>query len=175
MSAPPLTFQWDGEAMRPVGRYAKEADRHFVIGQTYRLEEATERSEISHRHEFAWLREAYANLPENVALHFDNEDQLRKFALIQTGWCEREEHVYPTKAEALRQAATIRRHKTEYCLVVVRDAIVTVLTARSQRTRGAGAMNKQDFNASKQAILEYVSGLIGVSPEGLTRNAGRAA
>jgi hypothetical protein len=175
MSAPPLLFRWDGEAMAPVGRFAREADRHFVIGQNYRLEEVSERSEISHKHEFAWLREAWANLPESAAQNFDNEDQLRKYALIQTGWCNREEHVYPSKAEAMRQAATIRRHKTDYCIVVVRGCIVTVLTARSQKMRGAGSMSARDFQKSKTDIMEYVAGMIGIPAETLNREAGKAA
>ena len=38
----PLAYQWDGEAMRPLRRFAKEADRQFVIGETYTLEELQE-------------------------------------------------------------------------------------------------------------------------------------
>lgn len=168
MSAPPILFQWEGDAMRPVGRFAREADRCFVIGQKYRLEEVSERSDISHKHEFAWLWEAYANLPEDVAIHFDDKDQLRKYALIQTGWCYREEHIYPSKAEAKRQAATIRQYKADYAIIIVSDCVVTVLTAKSQRQRGPGAMNKKDFQASKTAIIEYISNMIGVSAAELT-------
>ena len=41
MSAiPPLQFEWSGEAMVPV--YARLADRHYVIGQRYFLEEHRE-------------------------------------------------------------------------------------------------------------------------------------
>lgn len=173
--APPLWFRWSGSSFDPIGRFAKECDRHFVVGETYMLVEHMDRSGPSHRHEFAWLKEAYLNLPESVAADFDSEEHLRKHALIRTGWCNREEYVYPSKAEAARQAATIRKHKTEYCIVVVSDTLVTVMTAKSQRMRGAGAMNKADFQQSKSDIIEFVSKLIGVTPEELQRNAGRAA
>ena len=36
----PLRYQWDGEAMRPATRYwAREADKRFVVGETYTLDD----------------------------------------------------------------------------------------------------------------------------------------
>jgi hypothetical protein len=47
-------------------------------------------------------------------------------------------------------------------LVVVDDKVVTIAVARSQKTSGPGAMNKEEFQQSKDAVLDYVAGLIGV-------------
>ena len=174
-NAPPIPFRWTGSSFEPVGRFGKECDRHFVVGEIYRLVELEERSIASHRQEFAWLHDAWLSLPEEIAANFSSEDELRKHALIRTGWCHRVEHVYPSKAEALRQAATIRQHKGEYCIVVVRDTLVTVLTARSQKMRGTGAMKKDEFQRSKSDIMEFIGAMLGVTADDLQRNGGRAA
>src|SRR5690349_5837899 len=98
----PLIYQWDGEAMRIHPRQAKEADRRFTIGETYRLDEVLERSTASHNHEFAFLASAWQNLPER----FSNEpwaqsaEHLRKFALISCGFCSNETFVCNSRAEA---------------------------------------------------------------------------
>ncbi|HZH10599.1 MAG TPA: hypothetical protein VEZ24_09525 [Microvirga sp.] len=60
----------------------------------------------------------------------------------------------------------------EYSVVVVRGPIVVVRKPKSQSRR---AMGKEEFQQSKQAVLEIVSNMIGVQPEALTRNVGKAA
>ena len=54
----------------------------------------------------------------------------------------------------------------------VREAVVTVYTAKSQSLR---AMGKADFQASKDAVLGIVSEMVGTTPAELRREAGRAA
>jgi hypothetical protein len=61
-------FMWNGEAMVP--KRPKECDKRFVIGQTYWLDEVSERSWISHRHEFAFVKSAWDNLPPAIAETF---------------------------------------------------------------------------------------------------------
>lgn len=64
----PIVFDWNGEAMVP--RHPKRADREFVVGQCYSLIQQEERSSSSHRHEFAWLHEAWQSLPEHLTDRF---------------------------------------------------------------------------------------------------------
>lgn len=169
MSAPPLAFWWNGEAMLP--RQPRLADKHFVVGERYTLVEHNERSSASHAHYFAALTEAWSNLPEDQAERFPTSEHLRAFALIKTGFADSRQFVASSKAEALRLAAFMKP-SDDYALVTVKDAVVTVWTAKSQSYR---AMGKADFNASKQAVLDYVASLVGVKPGDLAENAARAA
>lgn len=171
MSAPPIPFEWTGSDFKPVGRFAKDCDRHFVVGERYILVVQEERSMTSHRHEFAWLREAWLNLPESLADQYPTAEHLRKKALVHTGYYTREDIVVPTRAEALRTAALLRRRE-EYAVVVVDGNVVSILTPKSQSLR---AMGKQEFQESKDKIMGWVSSLVGVSPEELQRNSGKAA
>jgi hypothetical protein len=171
MSAPPVLFQWTGEAMAPVGRFAKECDRLFVIGERYRLEEVCERSDASHRHEFAWLREAWNNLPESLADEFPTTEHLRKRALIQAGFYHEVVTDCGSNAAALR-VATLARGMDQFAYAVVRGPLCVVRTAESQSRR---TMGKARFQDSKTKIMEIVAELVGVAPETLNQNAERAA
>lgn len=168
----PLLFQWSGEAMVPASRHwAREADRQFVFGETYRLVEHQERSAATHGHYFAALSEAWQNLPEAVAERFPSAEHLRKFALIKTGYADSRQFVASSKAEARRLAAFMKT-PDEYVMVTVNEAVVTVWTAQSQSMR---AMGKKGFQESKQAVLDYVASLLGVNADQLSANAREAA
>lgn len=157
----PMYFQWSGEAMVP--RSARAADEAFVIGQFYRMAEVEERSEISHRHEFAFLREAWKSLPENLAPQYPSPEHLRKRALIASGWYDEQVVDAGSNVVAIRLAA-IARGYDEFALISVSDNLVIIRTAKSQSRK---AMNKQEWQASKTAVLEIVSEMIGVEPETL--------
>ena len=81
---PPMDYAWDGESMFP--RVPRLADKHFVVGLSYRLVPHEERSMAQHRYYFASINEAWKNLPEDLAERFATPDQLRKFALIKAGY-----------------------------------------------------------------------------------------
>ena len=89
---PPITFQWDGEAMAPMPRFAKTCDQEFVIGEYYKMDVQEERSWRSHKHYFAVLYEGWANLPEKYAMEpwAQSDKHLRRYALIKTGWHDSE-------------------------------------------------------------------------------------
>lgn len=72
--------------MEPAPGFKKRCDATFTIGARYVLAPREERSSASHRHEFAWLREAWMNLPEHLAEQFPTETHLRKRALIEAGY-----------------------------------------------------------------------------------------
>lgn len=165
-----LPFEWDGEAMKVRPGFQKQADRLFCIGETYRMAEVEERSDASHRHEFAWLREAWASLPENLAEHFPTPEHLRKRALIDAGYYHETIIDVGTSAGALR-VASYARGEDEFAAVVVRGPVVVIRKAKSQSRR---AMDKAEFQASKTAIMEIVAGILGVEVETLGQQA-RAA
>lgn len=167
----PILYAWTGTAMEPLKRFHNAVNALFVIGQVYNLEVIEERSSASHRHYFASLHDAWLNLPEDQAERFATSEHLRKFALIKTGFADSRQMVCSSKAEAIRFAAFVRPCD-EYALVTVAGQVVTIYTAQSQSTK---AMGKKRFQESKDAVLEYVSSLIGVDPRQLAHNAGKAA
>lgn len=169
MNIAPLTFTWDGEAMVP--KVPRLADKYFVVGEVYPLIVHEERSINSHRHYFASVHDAWQNLHEDYAADFATSEHLRKYALIKAGYCDRRSIVCASKAEAVRFGAFVKPID-EFAIVTVSEATVTVYTAQSQSMK---AMGKVDFQASKTAVLDIVSAMIGVKPAQLKHEAGRAA
>lgn len=167
----PITFTWDGESMVPLQRFRLACDRQFAVHETYPLIVHEARSTNSHNHYFASVVEAWRNLPEDTAENFATSEHLRKWCLIRAGFRDERSIVCASKAEAQRMAAFIKP-MDEFAVVVAREAVVTVYTAKSQSLR---AMGKADFQASKQAVLDILAGMIGVKPAVLTHEAGRAA
>jgi hypothetical protein len=169
----PILFEWNGEAMVPLRRFAKQCDREFVVHEVYRLEAVAERSMSSHNHEFAWLHDAWLSLPERYQFEpwAQSSEHLRKYALIRKGFCTTEQFACATRAEAMRLAA-ILRSDDEYCLVSVEGSIVSRFRALSQSKRSMGA---KQFQASKQSIIDFVASLLEIEPRDLEREAGRAA
>lgn len=159
INAPPQPFRWDGDAMVPLRPRA--ADRQYVIGQVYTLEEREDRSPAGHRAYFAAVNEIWRSLPDGVAEQFPTADALRKTALIATGWRDTVTEVCATNAEARRWAERIRQFVAPdtYPLITVSGCTVVVMTARSQAVR---AMNRADFQASSQAVLKYLAEALGV-------------
>jgi hypothetical protein len=170
MSAPPpLQFEWDGEAMRPL--HQNLADRHFVVGERYQLEVREDRSSASHRHYFSCIAEAHNNLPDHLVEQLPTSEHLRKYALIKTGHADRDSIVCASKAEALRVAAFVRP-MNEFAVVTLEGASVTVWTAKSQSIR---AMGKAAFEKSKSDVLDFVASLIGTDSATLQRHTNEAA
>ena len=165
----PQDYTWNGEAMIPKRPLA--ADRQFVVGETYRLDVIEERSVNTHHHYFAAVNEAWKNLPEGRMEEFQTPEHLRKKMLIVAGYRDERSIVCASKAEALRVAAFIKP-LDEYAIVIVRDNVVIHLTAKSQSYR---AMDKKTFQESKQAVLDHISAMIGVTAKQLEKNAGTAA
>lgn len=160
----PLPFWWDGEAMQVRKGFQRQADAQYVIGEGYRLAPIEDRSDISHNHEFAWLREAWASLPEALSGRFPNPAVLRKWALIQAGFCTVADHVCQFKTEAHRTAEILRAQTDDYAVVLIEGTVVRVLKAKSQSRK---AMDKAEFQASKTAVMEVIAGLLDVAPAAL--------
>ena len=159
----PVIFTWDGESMIPLARFAKLSDEQFVIGEKYKMEAIEARSVDSHNHYFACVNEAWLNLPESFADQFPTSEHLRKWVLIKAGFCDERSIVCASKAEAQRIAAFIKPMDT-YAVVIASEATIKAFTAQSQSMR---AMGKKDFQASKQAVFDILSGMIGVETKEL--------
>ncbi len=172
MTPPPIPCVWAEGVFRPLRNFHNVARAHYGEGECVTLEPHEERSEKSHSHEFAWLKDAWLSLPEHLAAEYPSPTHLRKRALIATGWCNVRDYVCASRAEANRLAATLKGELDEYTVVIVRNDVVRVCRAKSQ---ARNKMNAKDFQASKTAILEHVAGLLNITPETLTREAARAA
>lgn len=157
----PVLFNWDGEVMKPLR--PRDADREYVVGERYLMVPHYQRSQASHNHEFGWLNEAWMSLPEAMADDFPTAEHLRKFALIKAGYRDEHSIVCNSRAEALRVAAFIRPID-EFAIVTITGSTVTRYTAKSQSRKAMGA---KDFQASKEAIMGVVAGLIGVETKEL--------
>lgn len=173
MAAPlPILCGWDGESFTPASpHWARQADKYFVVGQTYPLEVREDRSSKSHNHYFAAIAEAWANLPESIAERFASPDHLRKWALIKAGYRDERSISCASKAEAARVAAFMRP-MDDYAVVVARGNVVVAWTAKSQSMR---AMPRGEFQKSKDAVLSVVAELIGTTADTLGKHARDAA
>lgn len=157
-TAPPLAFEWDGDAMVPLN--AKRADAFYTVGERYIMAPVSQRSDATHKHEFAWLREAWMSLPDDLAERFPTAEHLRKWALIRAGYSDSHTITCASKAEAIRVAAFIRPID-EFAVVTTNGATVTRFTAKSQSRRAMGA---KEFQDSKTKIMEVVARMLGVEP-----------
>lgn len=157
--------------MKPLQRFIRQCDKQFAVGSEYRLIEQEERSMASHRGYFAAVNEAWQNLPEDIADRYPTAEHLRKRALIKAGYCVEKQIAASSHEDALRIAAFIGG-LDEFAVVLVRDDVVKHYTAKSQSVR---SMTKEEFQESKNKVLDEISSLIGVSPDNLQQNAGRAA
>lgn len=171
MSAPPIPCIWTGEAFEPLRRFHNLAAASYGEGDVVDLVAVEQHSAKSRAHEFAWLREAWLNLPEKLADQFPSIEHLRKRALIEGGFYNETVLDAGSNAAALRAALFIRARE-EFTWVVVRGPLVVARTAKSQSMR---AMDKVEFQASKTAVLTIVSDMLGVPAKTLTREADRAA
>jgi len=158
----PLTYTWDGQAMVPVPRLAKIARERFEVGQRYQLEEVQDRDMIKHRRQFAFIKRAWENLPEQYASEpwAQSPDHLRRFALIKEGFANTETFTCGSKAEAMRWASQLRADN-EYAIVTVQGSTIYRFTAMSQSTRAMGA---KMFYESRAKVMAFIDNLLGLQP-----------
>lgn len=163
--APPILTRWTGESFVPANAPMRErCAKHFEAGETYRIEFKDERSGASHRHFFASVNEAWKNLPDALAHQFPTPDELRGYALIAAGFEDHFDLVGDVRAVAQALAREFQRQR-RYAIVVSRGNVHRLFVAKSQSAR---SMDRQTFQASKDAVLRYVADLIGLTPQQLT-------
>ena len=165
-----------GQSLVPDGNFAAAAlhDR-LGEGQVVFVDLDPERSAKSHKHQFAFVRTAWHNLPDGLkdAPFAKNPEALRKHALIACGFCHTEMIAVGSKRRAERVAASMTRVAARlngYAIATVEGSVAYCHTAESQKLKEMGGARFQD---SKQAILEYLAELIGVPPEDLAASGKR--
>lgn len=154
----PLRYEGEGEFRATSRQWASRADRDFVVGETYQLVEHRDRSTASHNHYFVTLSNAWSNLPDELLESYPTVEHLRKKALINKGYRDERSIVCATKADAERMAAFIKP-MDDYAVVIAREAVVRVWTAKSQSMK---AMGNRDFQQSKSDVLDFLDDLLGV-------------
>jgi hypothetical protein len=173
-SAGAVEMYWDpdADALRPTGGWLTRARRTFTAGEVYQIAHQEPRSQNSHNHFFASVEEAWKNLPEDQAERFPTDKHLRTYALIRTGWHNRQEVACGSRAAALELAKIIKGLDTFAVVDVPQDGTVAaVFTARSQ---SQAAMGREDFQKSKDDVLAYLENVIGVK-RGQLAKAGTSA
>jgi hypothetical protein len=172
MNKRPFQFRvhFDGRALIPDPRTLDYCRRELGEGEVILLERNEERSDASHGHQFAWLHDAWLNIPESMQAEYPTQDALRVKALIRTGW-HHERHITCKSEEQAAEIAAFVQPLNQYSIVNVSGSVVQIFTAKSQSRR---AMSKKDFESSKADVIGFVTNLIGISPEELRRNAGKA-
>jgi predicted DNA-binding antitoxin AbrB/MazE fold protein len=162
-----MRARWQNGVLRPLTNSMPDLDEGEIV--TVEIERG--RSGASHRHQFAWLRDAWASIPEAEQDQpwAETPETLRKHALIACGFhrtytldCGKEATAQRIKVQLVQAEA-----KAEgYAIGRVRGPVVTIWTPESQSVR---AMGGQRFNESKAAILDWIAAKIGTSPEALTQ------
>lgn len=158
----PVSLQYlgDGEFRAPSTYWCRKCDDTFVIGHVHRMVEHHDRSDATHRHYFACLTNGWQSLPDHLLELYPDVETLRKRLLIRCGYADERSIVCASKAEAQRIGAFIKP-MDRYAVVIVKDAVVTVFTARSQSYR---AMGRDEFARSKEKVLAALDDLLGVEP-----------
>lgn len=167
--APPILFQWNGEAMVPRPMYRDRAAADFAKGEVYRLTPVEVRSRKSERHYFAVIREVWKNLPDHYADQVPSVEHLRKFALIRTGYYSLEEIVCATAEDAAKVSRQAKA-ADEYAVTVIHESLIRIYTAASQ---SAARMGKKEFQKSKDDVLHFLAALIDTPLDDLQSNAGK--
>lgn len=162
---PAILCRYEGEgefkAVNPV--WGRRADRGLVVGEQYYITAQQQRSDATHRHYFACIKDAFDNLPEDLAKRFETAEHLRKYVLIKTGFYTSEQMVCPSEKVAHKVAAFMRP-TAEYSVISVDGKVITRFDAKSQSYK---AMGKEEFQRSKTEVLDYLSQLIGAERQQL--------
>lgn len=163
-----LVYEGEGEFQAKYPAWIKISDKNFVIGQQYEMVEHHPRSGSSHAHQFAAIDEAWANLaPEQVEM-WPSAEHFRHYLLIKTGWCTSRTFLMANGDEANKLRHDLKS-RDPFTLVLTKGDVVTVYNAKSQSYR---AMSKDDFQASKTAVLAEAANILGTTPAELEKHAG---
>lgn len=161
-----------GTALEPDGNFAmSQLHDRLGAGQVVLVDLDPERSRKSHNHQFGFVAEAWKNLPEELQgmPYAASADHLRRHALIMTGFRHVDMIALGDDTRAARVAERMRHmdaREDRYSITEAKGPVIYRMTAESQRMK---AMGGKRFKKSKQAILEWLADLIGVSPEDLAK------
>lgn len=151
-------------------RFVSHAAYEDALRQIKTLVEALrqkQRSEASHKQQFAEIRELWDNLPESVAQapYAKSAEHLRKHALIATGFCDTEVidcEEFELAVKIAPMVAKMARAAHGYAIVTVRGSLITCSTPHSQ---SYAAMGKDKFQESKAKVIDWCHGILGTRYE----------
>lgn len=151
-------------AAQPAVQERLEAE--LAAGEVYEFLRVKPRSLASMIEYQKCVKKAFENLPERWASQYDNPTHLRKKCLIALGYRTIRE-IPQTDAETAQRALTNFKPGDKYAMMEADGPILRILTARSQSDRGSNPMTREEFEASKRAVLETLADMIGVDYETL--------
>ena len=154
---------YDGERLIPLRKYVAICDAALVIGERYIAALEPLSSPASRRHFFAAIHELFSSWPEAHPRQFQTENHMRKWALIRCGFRTERQFATASKAEA-RRLATFLAAGDEYAELSVVDNVIIEWRALSQK---AHAMGREQFAKSKESVLAFLAGEVGVTVESL--------
>lgn len=178
--APQIIYDWTGEVMRPLPFHLDLCLRTFESGKRYKLTQARQRSRESHGHYFAVVTRYWENWPHGYERKFPNADQLRKHALIRTGWYVQIVMAHSCSESAVHYVTTFKRQidYAEGSIVTTERGTATVMrVAVTQQLLGDDGvgMDDEEFQKSKQSVLDFCASVTGISPEQMGREVKKGA
>lgn len=160
-----LRARWDGDAFVPLPRFKADADKHLVVEQVYTIEAEEPDNHAARGAYFAELRTLWNSLPETLDDHYPTPTHLRKRALIKCGYYVSNMVTLKTPEEA-RVVAAIMKPLDQFAVVVVRENVIAVYRARSQRPRANDEdefrMSKDELKQSRKDVLDLVRSIVNV-------------
>lgn len=171
MSMAPIEFFWnENHVMVPMQRFAKLADKQFVVGEIYTMVVEEQRSANSHRHYFACVKEAWNNLPEDKVARYPTPEHLRKWALIRCHYYD-EKTIVCSSADQADAIVALTEMLDQFAVIIVKGKIVKIFKAKSQSVEN---MKKEEFERSKQDVLALLADVISVPQKDLEKQARQA-
>ncbi len=158
MATPKLIAVWDGEAFVPEARFKWQCGQDYTAGEKYQIEALPQRSIRSHNHFMAAVDDVWKNLRENQDRKFPSPTHLRRWALVECGYCTEQAKIFSTKKDALSAAASIREIDP-YSVIHVRGNVLLKWTPLSMKTI---AMDSEKFQKAKADVLDLLASMIGV-------------
>ncbi len=149
---------WDGEAFYPEARFQWQCQQDYAVGEKYQFEALPMRSIRSHNHFFISIEDAWLNIRDDYPKKFPSPEHLRKWALVECGYCTERVTVYDTAKDA-RQAAKEIREENPHDVMQVKGNILYKWRPLSQKVLQMDAVK---FQKSKTDVLDLLASMIGV-------------
>lgn len=159
-----IPCRWDGAAFVPLGNNAARVAERYRPGERVEVIADHGRSDKSHDHFFAVLRELWRTIPDSMmdAPWAHSVDTLRAHALIRTGYSTLNVIPVGTAKGAARVAVALRGIQGPYNIITPAGSVVNHFTARSQSYK---AMPDGEFQRSKVAVLDWIEATLAGVPD----------
>ncbi len=167
-----IRARWAGGSFQP-DTPSRAACQSLKEGERVVLDIIRSRSGRSHRHAFAELDAAWATLPEHLqsAPWAANPETFRKHLLIVCGYSHSRVVTTASPVEARHIASVLSQLATEahgYCITDVRGGVITLWTPQSMSYR---TMDRDTFQAVKDALLDAAANLLGTTADRIAAGA----